>query len=173
MQQCYQEICTFKSVQSTEQLIHEKEKTNSASVTWMRTNPWPTSFPSGRTSSFRMTKLEHSGSMCPHGRFGATRVLSVHPCSCPPANSCSSTKLGVLPCCRIDSPPKRRRDEREPLPGKKEERSTCRTTPCGLLEPWSENRRTTGAMACHMASHRGFAGSKGAPTFRSRSCCNV
>ena len=70
-------------------------------------------------------------------------------------------------------PTKKRRDERDPLPGKKEERSTCRTTPCGLLEPWSENRRTTGAMACHMASHRGFAGSKGAPTFRSRSCCNV
>ena len=59
------------------------------------------------------------------------------------------------------------------FPGKEEERSSFRTAPCGLLEPWSQNRRTTGAMASHMASHRGFAGKNCVPTFRSRSCCNV
>ena len=59
------------------------------------------------------------------------------------------------------------------FPGKEEERSSFRTAPCGLLEPWSQNTRTTGAMASHMASHRGFAGKNCVPTFRSRSCCNV
>ena len=129
----------------------------------MRTNPWPTSFLFGRTSTFRMTKLEHSGNMSAR-TIRTTRMLSVHPCPCPPANSCSSTKLGVLPRCR----PKSVVMKGNCFPGKEEERTSFRTAPCGLLEPWSQDKRTLGAMASHWTSHRGLAGRKGAPTSRSR-----
>ena len=121
----------------------------------------------GRTSTFRMTNLEHSGNMSAL-TIRTTRMPSVH--SCLP--SCELVQLhtdGIYVVLL-----KRRCDERE---GTASQAKRRRGAPSERLHvvSWNPgaNKRTLGAKASHMASHRGFAGRKRVPTFRSRSCCNV
>ena len=117
--------------------------------------------PPRRISTFRMTKLEHSGNMSAL-TIRTTRMPSVHPCL-------SSYELVQLHTAGISAvlPTKRRCDEREPL---RRQRGGEELLPNGSWNSGA-NRRTVGAS--HVASHRGLAGRKGVPTFWSRSCCNA